>query len=527
MVELSEEMKQNQNIQVNARVKIQGFYGTIKYVGFVENHPGLWVGIEWDDVSRGKHDGIVNGVRYFKTSHPYSGSMVRIEKINQFQTLEEAIFDRYYEKNENVVDEFLMKETQQFMHAPLLEVVGMDKLRKKQSHLGDLVEISVSGTNVNFAGNLGQFKNVTNLDLSSTLIWKWKTVADITRQLTSLKYISLANNQLELPSKEDVEELRDTFWNLKGINLRNCGIDDWSQVVQIARLWPNIESLSLQDNRLRTIEKLSNQKEIFLKLESLDLLGNELENFDDVCHLGHLKTLKELLMSGNKFKKVRLPECSFAEKLDIFVALEAINLRDNPIEDDFECFNEIDKLASLKNLSYSTKNSSEYDDMAYKAIALIGGLKYLNKRKIESSDRRNTEYDLWKQHAQKWIDIQDDEIGKVKFMNKCRAYPGLVRKYGLPDIEIIRPAVKPKNLYKIKIQHKKSNKKIDKKLPAKLSTQALYGLVSKLFGEAIIGNDFKICLLDPMHTDIRVDIEMSSKTLDFYSIKDDDVLLVE
>lgn len=37
--------------------------------------PGIWVGVEWDDPTRGKHDGTKEGVRYFTcryTIHCYS-----------------------------------------------------------------------------------------------------------------------------------------------------------------------------------------------------------------------------------------------------------------------------------------------------------------------------------------------------------------------------------------------------------------------------------------------------------------------
>lgn len=33
----------------------------------VADHDGLWIGVEWDDPERGKHNGTVNGVEYFET----------------------------------------------------------------------------------------------------------------------------------------------------------------------------------------------------------------------------------------------------------------------------------------------------------------------------------------------------------------------------------------------------------------------------------------------------------------------------
>ena len=36
----------------------------MRYVGPVEGTKGDWLGVEWDDPNRGKHDGSHSGVRY-------------------------------------------------------------------------------------------------------------------------------------------------------------------------------------------------------------------------------------------------------------------------------------------------------------------------------------------------------------------------------------------------------------------------------------------------------------------------------
>jgi dynactin complex subunit len=39
----------------------------VRYVGAVPPAAGTWLGVEWDEPSRGKHDGSHAGVRYFST----------------------------------------------------------------------------------------------------------------------------------------------------------------------------------------------------------------------------------------------------------------------------------------------------------------------------------------------------------------------------------------------------------------------------------------------------------------------------
>ena len=50
---------------IGTRISHSGYIGTIRYVGPVDGTNGLWLGVEWDDPKRGKHDGSRDGRRYF------------------------------------------------------------------------------------------------------------------------------------------------------------------------------------------------------------------------------------------------------------------------------------------------------------------------------------------------------------------------------------------------------------------------------------------------------------------------------
>ena len=52
---------------VGDRIDVEGDRGTLRYVGEVEGYSGMWYGVEWDNETRGKHDGQINGRRYFHT----------------------------------------------------------------------------------------------------------------------------------------------------------------------------------------------------------------------------------------------------------------------------------------------------------------------------------------------------------------------------------------------------------------------------------------------------------------------------
>merc|ERR1712087_259022 len=64
-------------LQVGTRVNARGKHGvgTVRYVGPLEGRDGIWAGIEFER-AEGKHDGSVNGARYFNCA-PGHGSMFR------------------------------------------------------------------------------------------------------------------------------------------------------------------------------------------------------------------------------------------------------------------------------------------------------------------------------------------------------------------------------------------------------------------------------------------------------------------
>lgn len=54
-------------IKIGSRVYCSEHTGTVKYVGEVGNTIGNWIGVDWDDPERGKHNGTYMGVHYFNT----------------------------------------------------------------------------------------------------------------------------------------------------------------------------------------------------------------------------------------------------------------------------------------------------------------------------------------------------------------------------------------------------------------------------------------------------------------------------
>ena len=62
-------MSDNSEFSCGQRVEDvrSGDRGTLEFVGSVAGSEGIWLGVDWDNPSRGKHNGCHNGTQYFKT----------------------------------------------------------------------------------------------------------------------------------------------------------------------------------------------------------------------------------------------------------------------------------------------------------------------------------------------------------------------------------------------------------------------------------------------------------------------------
>ncbi|XP_037047366.1 tubulin-specific chaperone E [Bradysia coprophila] len=505
---------------LNCRVRVGNDVGTIKFIGELKHHSGLWYGIEWDDPNRGKHNGCVDGIQYFSCDEPLAGSMIRPEKVRRFETVRDAIENRYILTP--IEDDLNFDDFQMVIGAPLMEFVGVEKTWKKQSDMKALTHVVLPDSNVNAPGDLTPLKNLSELVLSASLIWNWQTVGDIVKQIPSLNVLDLSKNRIKQPTSAEISELQPIFVFLKSLHLQNCKMKSWTDVLYVAQLWPFIDNLSLHGNEIvRLVEPdLTN---IFKNLQSLDLSNNKISNFNEIVKLGKIETLRCLNVAGNGIKRIELPECRPDQQLSIFVNLVELILRDNPIEDKSFAFNELDKLPMLNNLSMSRKGA-DFKDMFSDGAARISRLKTLNNIRISDVDRRGAEYDLLKMYGPKML-LAKDELAKENLFRECRALSVIFKKYGSPD-ELLTPAPKVSNVINIEIQTIPFTKTVKKRLPRKITVQALQGIISKLFNPR--GSEQpKLSYLDQKNPDIRVELDKVSKSLDYYSIQDGDVILVE
>lgn len=58
-------------VKPGRRVESNGYFGTICYIGEVPPAKGTWLGVDWDDPTRGKHNGTHEGKKYFSTRYTF------------------------------------------------------------------------------------------------------------------------------------------------------------------------------------------------------------------------------------------------------------------------------------------------------------------------------------------------------------------------------------------------------------------------------------------------------------------------
>ena len=91
----------NEELHVGDRVLISGVkIGTLLYFGKTHIASGFWCGIELDDPD-GKHDGSVEGVRYFQCRYGH-GIFAPADRVIKLETIEEDVSEQQVEQNQQL-----------------------------------------------------------------------------------------------------------------------------------------------------------------------------------------------------------------------------------------------------------------------------------------------------------------------------------------------------------------------------------------------------------------------------------------
>uniref|UniRef100_A0A674B6J0 Tubulin-specific chaperone E n=1 Tax=Salmo trutta TaxID=8032 RepID=A0A674B6J0_SALTR len=482
---------------VGRRVACDGERGTVRFVGTVPPTAGLWLGVEWDNPDRGKHDGSHEGVHYFTCRHPKGGSFVRPKKASFGVDYLTAIRRRYEMEVQQVLGEEIQISTR------TVEMVGFEAITEKQK-VENLTDVALRLCEVSSPGPANEIRNTTPhvlmLDLCGNLLCCWDDVMAVTEQMEELKELQLSHNRLRVPSNPTVRPR--AFSCLRVLSLTNCALT-WPQLLECAPMWPLLEELYVSENDITELQKPNN---VLQSLTVLDLSTNPLVD----------RTVLSI-DSVNDYFITSSEGCNTA----MFPALKILAVNSNNISE-WSVINELEKLQSLVRLSCRQNPLLSQERNPATAmqllIARVGRLEALNRW----TDRRGAELDYCKMFGLEWLasgghrDPQQNRPS-AEFTSQHPRYQSLIQKYGAPEDS----ELKKQEPFALKNQLLSESSSL---LLNSMIVQKVKGLLYRLL--KIPSAELKLSYTSSKMEGKEIEIDNDLKPLQFYSIEDGDKVLV-
>lgn len=311
-----------------------GNTGTTRYIGTVHTskNPYMnYVGVEWDDHTRGKHDGWLEGPnggeRYFKCPDG-AGSFVKAKKLRQAKGFIECMRARYEHggEEEKVINSV---DTNRGRTKPII-LIGMDKVADWHQ-LSEIRKASLQDQDVGKVdaepGTLAAAcPNLRELNLNKTLFGTWEELALLGRDLPLLRSLQFSGNRVNrlpfpLPADHALLSPRLAFPALSVLVLSNSQVK-FGQVRALDQAMPKLAELHLCGNGIDSFNAPSstyaewamttgdrtedNRGKVgrpllgcFPELKVLNVSDNNFSDWRQFWRLAWLPKLEKLLLNNN------------------------------------------------------------------------------------------------------------------------------------------------------------------------------------------------------------------------------------
>lgn len=522
-------------LNIGSRVVCDGDYGTVMYIGELDSMEGIWVGLEWDNPSRGKHSGDYKGIQYFSTRIPNTGSFVKLKKIETGKSCPEATREKYGGKDDLSCNQNYIDLPQTTGKKRVIELVGWQKIKGKQSQFEKLHEVVLSEMQINGPGAPGEvgnlIPNVVSLDLSSNLLVSWRDVITIVEQLPHLESLTLSKNRLKIP--DDVHSFCNCFKSLKILALSSMTYN-WEQILDCAEMWPSIEQLVLWANEITVLREP--QFPVLSELRYLDLEGNHICSWQEICKLGKLSNLEKLNVDDIHLEAIEFSGVKPTEKTDLFSNLKIISIRNNYLSQ-WKDISELNKLKVLKEIRI-TNNPVLFSVIPETArqliIAKVSGLEVLNRTEITRSERRGAELDYIKLYHHDWLQSGgcrnlSSSNPSLEFLIVHPTYESLLHKHGTAeDSEVIKENVLLKNnLTSVKFFSPLAPERpeIVKKIPGTMTVGKVKALVQRIY--KVSAGDIHLSVVNEEDENAEIEMDNDLRELSFYSLSNGDKICVQ
>ncbi|KAF4632544.1 hypothetical protein G7Y89_g5575 [Cudoniella acicularis] len=475
--------------------------GTIRYIGPVEGTgpEKEWLGIEWDNNERGKHNGVFKGRRYFTclSSSPTVASFIRSNRLsNHERNFVEAVHEKYATVS--------LPEKPIEISGKIAEEIGFDKIWKEQSKLQELKIVLVDGLRINKAGDGQNIRatcpKIVELDLSRNLFQDIEEVVKICGELDDLKSLKLKFTNINLDHGR-----REEFSRIKQLEMDEM-LMPFEVLAGFARQFPSLIVLAASSNFFASIPcslEIPN-------LTSLTMEYNKFTSFFDLSPLASLKSLENLHLKGNDISEIMPPiessgtdlESSrtapvFGNKLR-YIDLSYNNIGSWKFVDDLpSVFPGMTALRLSHNPIYGgigmAKGSPTSIEEGYMfTVARLKNLKILNFSNVMTADRTNAEMFYLSRISKAIAEAPESEEASIIAQHK--RYEELCEIYGAPTI--VRKgadAINPDSLEARLINftfYKRAKKEggidetitLKREIPKSFDIYRVKGIVGRMFG---------------------------------------------
>ncbi|KAK4451682.1 HotDog domain-containing protein [Podospora aff. communis PSN243] len=447
---------------IGQRRSYDGALCTVRYSGEVAGTTGLWLGVEWDDPSRGKHDGQHKGVRYFscKSKSPTAASFVRPTRpADARQTFVSALNLKYASDAAKADDSTPKKQI--IISGKVAEEVGFDKIRRQQAQLAELKNVFLDGTQIAYASpppdqagseqSISQVcPKVTELDLSRNLFDRLGTVVDICSELKSLQVLRVKGNRFQnILEDEKLESAESVFKNIRELAIDET-LMSWPEICHVASKFPTLYSLFSSANQLSSLSLIPTAP-LISTLVSVHMEFNEFTSIADIAPLSAITSLRNIHLKGNHIASInsassptapvftknlayldvsynQISSWSFIDALPAsFPGLTSLRFAHNPVYDNPD-------LESSTTTSVTAFKASSSNEEAYMLLLarLPPTMKTINFSTITPADRSNAEMFYLSRIARQVSAAPESEEASI--LSSHRRWGELCEAYGEPAI---------------------------------------------------------------------------------------------
>ncbi|KAL6908697.1 hypothetical protein GGI43DRAFT_393406 [Trichoderma evansii] len=500
----------SQSHHIGQRISYDGTPCTVRYVGELAGTTGSWLGVEWDDAARGKHDGSHRGTRYFTclSKSPTAASFVRpTRSADAPLSFLAALKQRYVVDAPGAVQGKSKAEI--IISGKVAQEMGFDKLWRRQSRLSEMKMVVLDGQKVAMARSDDDMNDeglaatiaetapkIVEMDLSRNLFERFGHVVDICRDLKDLQKLCINGNRfLDILTDDALKGAESVFGGVTELQLGET-LMSWEGLCLVASKCPSLVTLLVGSNQLSNLPVISHSS-LPSTLTAINLEYNDFTSLSDIASLTTLKSLRHLLLKGNNISTIT----SSSDATDVIFppSVQHVDLSYNKV-DSWEF---IDKLTAVfpgmtglrisHNPIYYTvdaeSNAQSSDESFMFTVARIAQLKILNFTQIIGTDRTNAETFYLSRIAKQLATVPEAAEDSIKVLHP--RYKELCEAHGEPDVirrEEINPNFLEARLITTEFRYEGASDEGKQtritRIPKSFDIYAVKGIVGKLYGLA-------------------------------------------